>query len=147
MEYGSSVICIGTWQDFIPWCTIWKGTLQDCMDHIRGVHDVPWSDSLTAQHSGISTDVLLFSDIHLSLVHHNRIHKRGLPHSLISHSGEITCLSCARCCRCRQSSRRMEWSCQTPPARVHYVRLSLRKSWIGRLGRPDMLTGGGDQCA
>ena len=71
------------------------------MDHIRGAHDVPWeiksasleqylppwtvtwqvwSDSLTAQHSGISTNVLLFSDIHLSLVHHHRIHKRGLPH-------------------------------------------------------------------
>ena len=29
---------------------------------------------------GVSTDVLLFSDIHLSLVHHYRIHKRGLPH-------------------------------------------------------------------
>ena len=28
----------------------------------------------------LSTDVLLFSDIHLSLVHHYRIHKRGLPH-------------------------------------------------------------------
>ena len=39
-----------------------------------------WSDSLSAQHSGISTDVLLLSDIHLSLVHHYRIHKRGLPH-------------------------------------------------------------------
>ena len=39
-----------------------------------------WSDSLTVQHSGISTDVLLFSDIHLSLVHNYRIHKRGLPH-------------------------------------------------------------------
>ena len=25
-------------------------------------------------------DVLLFSDIHLSLVHHYRVHKRGLPH-------------------------------------------------------------------
>ena len=39
-----------------------------------------WSDALSAQHSGISMDVLLFSDIHLSLVHHYRIHKRGLPH-------------------------------------------------------------------
>ena len=66
------------------------------MDHIRGAHNVPWeiksaslekylplwtvtrkvwSDWLTAQHSGISTDVLLFSEIHLSLVHHYRIHK------------------------------------------------------------------------
>ena len=36
-----------------------------------------WSDSLPAQHSGILTDVLLFSDIHLSLVHHYWIHKHG----------------------------------------------------------------------
>ena len=71
------------------------------MDHLCGAHDVPWevkstslekyippwtvtrqvwSDSLSAQHSGISTDVLLFSDIHLSLVHHYRIHKRGITH-------------------------------------------------------------------
>ena len=71
------------------------------MDHIRGAHDVPreiksaslekylppwtvrwqvWTDSLTPQHSGISTDVLLFSDIGLSLVHHYRVHKRGFPH-------------------------------------------------------------------
>ena len=39
-----------------------------------------WSDSLTANHSGTSTDVLLLSDIHLSLTHHFRVHKRGLPH-------------------------------------------------------------------
>ena len=89
------------WRCPVSWCTVWKGTPQDCMDHLRGAHDVPWevkssslekyllpwtvtrqvwSDSLSAQHSGISTDVLLFSDIHLSLVHHYRIHKRGLPH-------------------------------------------------------------------
>ena len=89
------------WRCPVSWCTVWKGTPQDCMDHIRGAHDVPWeiksasleqylppwtvtrkvwSESLTAQHSGILTDVLLFSDIHLSLVHHYRIHKRGLPH-------------------------------------------------------------------
>ena len=89
------------WRCSVSWCTIWKGTPQDCMDHLRGAHDVPWevksaslekylppwtvtrqvwSDSLSAQHFGISTDVLLFSDIHLSLVHHHRIHKRGLPH-------------------------------------------------------------------
>ena len=39
-----------------------------------------WSDSLKASHSGISTGVLLFSDINLSLIHHYRIHKCGLPH-------------------------------------------------------------------
>ena len=71
------------------------------MDNLRGAHDVPWdvksasleqffppwtvrrqvwSDSLKQQHSGISTDILLFSDINLSLIHHYRIHKHGLSH-------------------------------------------------------------------
>ena len=89
------------WQCPVSWCTVWKGMPQDCMDHIRGAHDVPWeiksaslekylppwtviwkvwSDSLSSQHSGISTDVLLFSGIGLSLVHHYRVHKRGLRH-------------------------------------------------------------------
>ena len=89
------------WQCPVSWCTVWKGTPQDSMDHLRGTHNVPgevksaclekfllpwtvsrklWSDSLSAQHSGISTDMLLFSDIHLSLVHHYRVHKHGLPH-------------------------------------------------------------------
>ena len=33
-----------------------------------------------ANNSRISTDVLLFSDINLSLTHHYGVHKRGLPH-------------------------------------------------------------------
>ena len=89
------------WRCPVSWCTVWKGTPQDCMDHVRGANDVPWvvksasmeqfvppltvrrqvwSDSLKQSHSGISTDVLLFSDINLSLVHHYRVHKRGLLH-------------------------------------------------------------------
>ena len=39
-----------------------------------------YTESLTSRHSGISNDALLFSDIGLSLVHHYRVHKRGLPH-------------------------------------------------------------------
>ena len=38
------------------------------------------SDSLKAAHSGVSTNILLFSDLNLSLTHHYRVHKRGLPH-------------------------------------------------------------------
>ena len=89
------------WRCPVSWCTVWKGTPQDCMDHLCGSHNVPWevksaslekflppwtvsrkvwSEVLSAQHSGISTDVLLFSGIHLSLVHHYRVHKHGLPH-------------------------------------------------------------------
>ena len=99
------VVCLNLdlqlWRCPVSWCTVWKGTPQYCMDHLRGSHNVPWevksaslekflppwtvsrkvwSDALSAQHSGISTDVLLFSDIHMSLVHHYRVHKGGLPH-------------------------------------------------------------------
>ena len=47
----------------------------------------PWTvtrqvymDSLTSRHSGISNDILLFSDIGLSLEHPYQVHKRGVPH-------------------------------------------------------------------
>ena len=85
------------WGCPVSWCTVWKGTPQDCMDHVRGANDVPWdiksgsfrpwmvkrqiwTDALKPCHSVVSTDVLLFSDIHLSLAHHYRVFKRGLPH-------------------------------------------------------------------
>ena len=39
-----------------------------------------YTESLTSRHSGISNDILLFSDIGLSLAHHYRVHKKGVPH-------------------------------------------------------------------
>ena len=39
-----------------------------------------YMESLTYRHSGISNDILLFSDIGLSLAHHYRVHKKGVPH-------------------------------------------------------------------
>ena len=86
------------WCCLVSWCTVWKGTPQDCMDHVRGAHYVPsdiksaisfrpwtvrrqiWADALKPCHSGVSTDVLLFSEINLSLVHHYRVFRRRLPH-------------------------------------------------------------------
>ena len=32
------------WRCPVSWCTAWKGTPHDCMDHIWGAHDVPWVD-------------------------------------------------------------------------------------------------------
>ena len=49
------------------------------------------SASLKPCHSGVSTDVLLFSEINESLVHHYRVHKRGLPH-LAFRKDDLTCL-------------------------------------------------------
>ena len=81
------------WHCPVSWCTVWKGTPQDCMDHVRGAHDVPsdvkspsldhffppwtvrrqiWADALKPCHSGVATDVLLFSEMNLLLVHHYR---------------------------------------------------------------------------
>ena len=89
------------WRCPMSLCTVWKGAPQDMMDHVRGAHKVPeevqnikletlilpwtvtwkvYTESLTSRHSGISNDILLFSDIGLSLAHHYRVHKRGVPH-------------------------------------------------------------------
>ena len=39
-----------------------------------------YTESLTSCYSGISNDILLFSDIVLSLAHHYRVHKKGVHH-------------------------------------------------------------------
>ena len=49
------------------------------------------TDALKPCHSGVSTDVLLFSDINLSLVHQYRVSKRGLPH-IAFQKDYLTCL-------------------------------------------------------
>ena len=91
------------WRCPVSWCTVCRGTPQDLMDHILNGHNVlegirrvslemlfpPWTvtrqlyeESLSAKHSGISNDVLLFSELGLSLVHHYRVHRSGRPHTM-----------------------------------------------------------------
>ena len=41
-----------------------------------------WTDSLRVEHSGISTDILLFSELGLSLTQHYRVYRGGLPHAV-----------------------------------------------------------------
>ena len=82
------------WRCPIAWCTTWKGSPQDCLEHIRSGHDAPWisktarietvrqelwTDSLRVEHFGISTDMMLFSEVGLSLTQHYRVYKGGLP--------------------------------------------------------------------
>ena len=78
----------------MPWCTVWRGTPQDCIDHMRRDHIVPatvkaanlarwfspwtvsrerWSTVLRSSISGVATDTLLFSRIGLPLVHRYRV--------------------------------------------------------------------------
>ena len=70
------------WRCPVSWCTQWKGTHQDCIDHIRLVHSVPvtvkagnlgrclppwtvtrdmWRVALKATVSGVSRESLLIS--------------------------------------------------------------------------------------
>ena len=90
------------WRCPVSWCTVWRGSPQDCMEHLRNGHDVPWisktasierfappwtvrrevwTESIRLEHSGISTDILLFSELRLSLKHHYRVYRGGLPHA------------------------------------------------------------------
>ena len=90
------------WRCLITWCTTWKGSPQDCLEHLRNGHDAPWisktasiekyappwtvrrelwTDSLRVEHSGISTDILLFSEVGLLLTQHYRVYRGGLPHA------------------------------------------------------------------
>ena len=88
------------WRCLIAWCTTWKGSPQDCLEHVRSGHDAPWitktaiiekyappwtvrrelwTDSLRVENSGISTDMLLFSELGMALMQHYRVYKGGLP--------------------------------------------------------------------
>ena len=82
------------WRCQVLWCSHWKGTHQDCIDHIRLRHHVglsvktanlrkwfppwtvtrvAWSVALKPNVLGIATDVVLFSEHWVGLVHHYQV--------------------------------------------------------------------------
>ena len=92
------------WRCPVTLCTVWKGTAQDCVDHMRRAHDItsvlkaanlarwfpPWTvtweqwTSMTRPAiSGVAVDTLLFSRIGVPLFHRYRCtfsakHRLGL---------------------------------------------------------------------
>ena len=50
-----------------------------------------WTDSLRIEHSGISTDMLLFSEVGMPLTQHYRVYKGGLPHAVFR-TDYLSCL-------------------------------------------------------
>ena len=89
------------WRRPVSWCIIWKGTPQYCMNHLRLAHAVPatvktanlgkwfppwtvkrqtWCDALNPRISGVSMDVLLFSECGAPLIHHYRVFGRGVSY-------------------------------------------------------------------
>ena len=90
------------WQCPVTWCTVWKGTSQDCIDHMRRAHDSPplvkaanlarwlppwtvtreqWSNMTRSTVSGIAVDTLLFSRIGMPLFHRYRVFDRPGTHA------------------------------------------------------------------
>ena len=90
------------WRCLVAWCSQWKDTQQDCVDHVRHKHSVPssvkaanlgcwfppwtvtravWHKALKRHISGVSTYVLLFSESGSLLVHHYRVFGRSAAHT------------------------------------------------------------------
>ena len=90
------------WRCPVSWCTVWKGTLQDCVDHMRKAHDIPtlvkaanlarwfspwnvtreqWYIMTQSAVSGIAVDTLLFSRIGVPLFHRYRVFDRPGTHA------------------------------------------------------------------
>ena len=84
------------------WCTVWKGTAQDCVDHMRRAHDIPplvkvanlarwfppctvtrkqWHSMTRPIISGIAVDTLLFSHVGVPLFHLYRVFDRHGTHA------------------------------------------------------------------
>ena len=89
------------WRCPIPWCSVWKGSAQDCVDHLRlrhyarssvkastlGTYFPPWTvtrsawaTALGARVSGIATDVMLFSQHGARLVHQYHVFANSMSH-------------------------------------------------------------------
>ena len=89
------------WRCPVEWCAVWKGSVGDCLDHLRGKHDgakflalknlgkffLPWTVTHDFWHaafrpavSGMVVDIKLFHDSGCRLVHRYRIYGDPLPH-------------------------------------------------------------------
>ena len=85
------------WRCPVPWCPVWKGTSQDCVDHMRKAHNTPvtvkagnlarwfppwtvtreqWHSMSRPSVSGIAIDTFLFSRIGMPLFHRYRVFDR-----------------------------------------------------------------------
>ena len=100
------------WRCPVTWCTVWKGTVQDCVNHIRQAHDIlpvvkaanlarwfpPWTvtreqwTSMTRPAiSGVAVDTLLFSRIGYSC---STAIGSSIVRELMGLSGAHTCDVC-----------------------------------------------------
>ena len=100
------------WRCPVEWCTVWKGSVSDCLWHLHGKHGgsqyvavknlgkffPPWTVSWTVSRdiwltairpdvSGIAVDVRLFHEAGCHLVHKYRVYKDPFPHQALRGGG------------------------------------------------------------
>ena len=89
------------WRCPVGWCPVWKGTSQDCIDHMSRAHNTPitmkagnlarwfppwtvtreqWHNMSRPSVSGIAIDTFWFSRIGISLLHRYRVFDRFGSH-------------------------------------------------------------------
>ena len=89
------------WRCPVGWCPVWKGTSQDCINHMRRAHNTPillkagnlarwfppwtvtreqWHNMSRPSVSGIAIDTFLFSRIGMPLFHRYRVFNRFGSH-------------------------------------------------------------------
>ena len=89
------------WRCPVGWCPVWKGTSQDCIDHMRRAHNTPillkagnlarwfppwtvtreqWHNMSRPSVSGIAIDTFLFNRIGMPLFHRYRVFDRFGSH-------------------------------------------------------------------
>ena len=90
------------WRCPVMWCTVWKGTAQDCIDHMRHTHKLPlsvkavnlakyfpawtvsreqWSKMMMPCVSGVANDTLFFSRVGSPLCHRYQLISRTGSHT------------------------------------------------------------------
>ena len=96
------------WRCPVEWCTVWKGSVRDCLGHLNDklggstffalknvakffppwtVTREVWQTALRPDVSGIAVDACLFHEAGCRLVHRYRVHKDPFPHPALRGGG------------------------------------------------------------
>ena len=103
------------WRFPVEWCTVWKGSVRECLGHLNDKHggstffalknvakffppwtvtqDV-WQTALRPDVSGIAVDARLFHEAGCRLVHRYRVYEDPFPHPALRGGGACFLIYC-----------------------------------------------------
>ena len=147
------------WRCPVSWYTVWKGTPQDCMDHVRGAHDVPWDVKSASIEKLVPPWTVRRQVCRIPWSSVTRVSRPTSYYSVISTcrwyittgfisagsrispSGGTIYRSCVLCYLRRWLSPRRVGCHQFRPALCRYVRLARLSWWGSRPERSDVPSG------